>query len=124
MDSWTDFAEKQSQAQLAECSSAKDNPPLGFPTGAPEDQLLQIQLQRSPARQPSIGDHGWPIPSSLSANPEEARAGIQLPEFDALLLEKARVISGRFPFAEAEYRNLRGTGASAQELEIPHFERV
>jgi hypothetical protein len=67
---------------------------------------------------------GWPVPSTLSIDPDEARARIALPEFDALLQEKARVISGRFPLAEAEYRQLRGTGASAQELEIPHFERV
>src|SRR6476659_3855418 len=48
-------------------------------------------------------DHGWPIPSTISLNPDEARACIQLPEFDALTLEKARVISSRFPDAEAEY---------------------
>jgi hypothetical protein len=66
----------------------------------------------------------WPVPSSLSPNPDEARAAIPLPEFDALLLEKARVISSRFPFAEAEYRNLRGTGLAAERPEIPHFERV
>src|SRR5262249_28819429 len=66
----------------------------------------------------------WPVPSSLSPNPDEARAAIALPEFDALLLEKARVISSRFPFAEAEYRNLRGTGLAAEHPEIPHFERV
>src|SRR5882724_5940833 len=69
-----------------------------------------------------IGDSGWLVPSSISANPDEARATIQLPEFDPLLLEKARVISGRFPLAEAEYRNLRGTDPSSQHLEIPHFE--
>jgi hypothetical protein len=67
---------------------------------------------------------GWLIPSSVALNPDEARAGIPLPEFDPLVLEKARVISTRFPLAEAEYRQLRGTGASAQDLEIPHFERV
>src|SRR5882724_3533413 len=71
-----------------------------------------------------IGDSGWLVPSSISANPDEARACIPLPEFDALLLEKARVISGRFPLAEVEYRNLRGADSSAQHFEIPHFERV
>src|SRR2546422_2598233 len=86
--------------------------PKGPPTAAPE----------APAK--LLFQHGWPVPSSLSHNPNEARAGIQLPEFDALLLEKARVISGRFPLAEAEYRNLRGTDPSSQLLEIPHFERV
>src|SRR5262252_4127138 len=46
---------------------------------------------------------GWLIPSGLSVNPEEARAAIALPEFDPLLLEKARVISSRFPLAEGQY---------------------
>src|SRR5439155_26196365 len=70
------------------------------------------------------GDHGWPVPSSLSANPDEARACIELAEFDDFLLEKARVISGRFPFAEAEYRKLRGAEPGVPEPEIPHFEKV
>jgi hypothetical protein len=69
-------------------------------------------------------DHGWPIPSTISSNPDEARACIQLPEFDPLVLEKARVISGRFPQAEAEYRSLRGKELSAEEREIPRFEKV
>jgi hypothetical protein len=47
-----------------------------------------------------------------------------LPEFDALMLEKARVISGRFPHAEAEYRTLRRQEAVTEEAEIPHFEKV
>jgi hypothetical protein len=47
-----------------------------------------------------------------------------LPEFDELLLEKARVISGRFPHAEAEFRSLRGTFANSDEPELPHFEKV
>src|SRR5687768_6229 len=37
--------------------------------------------------------HGWPVPSTITPQPDEARACIHLPEFDALLLEKARVIS-------------------------------
>ena len=47
-----------------------------------------------------------------------------MPEFHAFLLEKARVISSRFPFAEAEYRNLRRNEPDASEPEIPHFEKV
>ena len=66
---------------------------------------------------------GWPVPSSISPNPEEARAQIALPEFEPLLLEKARVISSRYPLAEAEYRVSRGDPASGQ-FDIPHFERV
>jgi len=83
----------------------------------------RLSIPASPAAR-VIGDSGWLVPSSISANPDEARGCIPLPEFDALLLEKARVISGRFPLAEAEYRNLRGTDPSSQHLEIPHFERV
>jgi len=67
---------------------------------------------------------GWPVPSALSDNPEEARAAIPLPDFDPLLLEKARVISNRFPLAEAQYRHLWAKEARAEHLEIPHFERV
>ena len=58
------------------------------------------------------------------AMPDEARACIHLPAFDALELEKAERISGHYPQAEAEYRNLRGKERSADALEIPHFERV
>ena len=68
--------------------------------------------------------HGWPVPSTITPQPDEARACIHLPAFDTLLLEKARVISGRFPFAEAEYRNLRGKDRRTEEPEIPHFEKV
>src|SRR5262245_28213919 len=73
---------------------------------------------------PRRGPHGWPIPSSISLDPAEARSHIPLPEFDALLLEKARVISGRFPQAEAQYRHLCRTDPNSQQLDIPHFERV
>ena len=40
------------------------------------------------------------------------------------MLEQARIISGRFPVAEAEYRALRGKELGATESEMPHFERV
>jgi hypothetical protein len=69
-------------------------------------------------------DHGWPVPSTILPHPDEARACIQLPEFDALVLEKARVIAGRFPHAEAEYRTLRRQEPVTEEAEIPHFEKV
>ena len=83
--------------------------------------------QRSPSPEAPaepLFRHGWPVPSTISPQPDEARACIQLPEFDALVLEKARVISGSYPFAEAEYRNRRGKERSTEELEIPHFEKV
>src|SRR5882672_4087298 len=75
-----------------------------FAPPAPGARSAALQPSHSPTRQ--LG--GWPIPSTVSRDPAEARAAMQLPEFDELLLEKARVISGRFPFAEAEYRSRRG----------------
>lgn len=86
--------------------------PVETPSAAP-DRLAQLRFR-----------HGWPVPSSITAQPDEARACIQLPTFDAAVLEQARVISGRFPFAEAEYRNLRGKERRTDETDIPHFEKI
>jgi len=99
---------------------------------APTSALPAAAPAESPASSPPLTEapanllfrHGWPVPSSISPNPDEARACIQLPEFDALVLEKARVISGRYPLAEAEYRATRGKEADSEEREIPHFEKV
>lgn len=98
-------------------------------TGTPPRERVAPQSDEdrsaSPAAPPlPLWDHGWPVPATISPNPDEARACIQLPEIDALVLEKVRVISGRFPFAEAEYRTLRGKSSGAEEPEIPRFERV
>lgn len=68
--------------------------------------------------------HGWPVPSSILANPDEARACIQLPTFEPETLGKAQMIAGFFPLAETEYRNLRGKERGAQQTDTPHFERV
>ena len=79
--------------------------------------------EEAPAR--PLFRHGWPVPSTISPHPDEARACIQLPDFDPLVLEKALLISARFPFAEAEYRTLRGKEEpGTEESEIPHFEKV
>src|SRR5213593_1283263 len=111
------------------------------PAIAPDERTFARSRPSSPALAPASSDkallpripearskivfhRGWPVPSSVSPNPEEARACIPLPAFDDLLLEKARVIAGRFPFAEAEFRNLRGKQVNDQEPEIPHFEKV
>ena len=64
------------------------------------------------------------MPSTICPQPEEARACIQLPQFDPLLIEKTRVISSRFPLAEAEFRVMRGKAPVSEENEIPHFEKV
>jgi hypothetical protein len=68
--------------------------------------------------------YGWPVPSTICGNPDEARGCIHLPEFDLAMLEKARVISGRIPFAEAEQRTLRGKSRDADEADLPHFEKT
>src|SRR6266850_2782689 len=82
--------------------------------------------ESTPAAAPPVPlwREGWPIPSTISSSPEEARACIHLPEFDELVLEKVRVISGQFPAAEAEHRSVRGKNQGDPELEIPHFEKV
>jgi hypothetical protein len=90
----------------------------------PADTTPEPALQTFTTPTLRRGPQGWPVPFSLSHNPDEARASILLPEFDAFFLEKARVISSRFPFAEAEYRNLRRKEPDASEPEIPHFEKV
>ncbi len=98
----------------------------GGPPGevAPPGQSAGQQAQAlRPATVPR-GPYGWPVPSAISPNPAEARALIPLPEFSALLLEEARVISANFPAAEAQYRYQAVNGAYVQPSAIPHFERV
>jgi len=68
--------------------------------------------------------HGWPVPSSISADPEEARACIQLPGFDPRVEELAQIIASRVPLAQGEYRNARRRRSEAEDAERPHFERV
>ncbi len=68
--------------------------------------------------------HGWPVPSTITLQPEEARACIHLPAFGTSLLEKARVIASRFPFAEVQHRSLRGKARGTEERDTPHFEKV
>lgn len=81
-----------------------------------------LQSDARPTSLPGIST--WPVPSELDPDPDVARVRIALPEFDALQLEKARVIAGRFPLAEAEYRAMRTSGGAVPALEVPHFERV
>lgn len=68
--------------------------------------------------------HGWPVPSSISRQPEEARACIYLPTFDPATLEMARAIADQFPVAELEFRSVRSKVARGDEAELPHFEHV
>lgn len=68
--------------------------------------------------------HGWPVPSTISLQPDEARGCIYLPTFDAASLEKARAIADHFPLGETEYRSARNKAARSEEAELPHFEHV
>ncbi|TAL00015.1 MAG: hypothetical protein EPO07_10225, partial [Verrucomicrobia bacterium] len=82
---------------------------------------------RTPAAQPPlqpIFKHGWPVPSSVSVSPDEARACIYLPEFYPDTLAVAQLIAGRYPFAEAEFRTGRAKLTATGENDVPHFERV
>jgi len=117
---WTDSEETQlvssldDQTYLPETASAPL--PSAFESSLPKPQ--------SDTAARILFRHGWPVPSSVSNNPTEARACICLPEFDPELIEKAVVISSRFPFAEAEFRVQRRKVSAKDELEVPHFEKV
>jgi hypothetical protein len=76
------------------------------------------------ANPPASSPHGWCVPSTLSTEPDEARARISLPGFHASLLNKAQLIAECFPFAESECRSLRGQERSRQDDDTPHFEKV
>src|SRR5262245_1733386 len=103
MAGWTDSEE--TQFVYPDYESALIEKPS--PTGA-------SRTERTASRRTKKSDrYGWAIPSALSFDPDEARACIRLPQFDALLLEKARMISEYFPLAQGEYRNVRRTGPNA-----------
>jgi hypothetical protein len=90
----------------------------------PEQRTLPAPPAPSPATPQPIWRHGWPVPSSIAADPDVARACIYLPEFDPERVEQARVISGRVPLAEAELRSARGRRFRSESPELPHFEKV
>src|SRR5258705_10334361 len=111
MATWTDFAEWEPVRPESEPLDVEISEDLTSQTsGQPPATAVPVQPE-IPAG--LVFQHGWPVPSSISVNPDEARACIQLPEFDDLLLAKARVISGRFPFGEAGYRTSRAQTATA-----------
>ena len=117
------------RTEFAQIESAPSHKPLPPRTRSPLESSLPgepEQLSLLPELPALIPErrNGWPVPSSLVSTPDEARARIRLPAFDELLLEKARVIAGRFPFAEAEYRIARRVRPPVEEPEIPHFEKI
>ena len=118
---WPDFIEIQPAFEAAARSSLEaERVQRPVPAAWPEAGSPQT----APGKALPLDDYGWPLPSALSLDPDEARARIPLPEFDSLLIEKARVISGNYPAAEAQYRHLWTTQPSEQRLDLPHFERV
>lgn len=127
---WTEVEETR-QAHPAERSRLTTAGPPPVPqaatASAPPESQAALAARQQPAQvtpEKPLWRHGWPVPSTVSKNPDEARSWIHLPEFDALALEKARVISSRYPLAEADLRASRKKNALADELEIPHFEKV
>jgi len=130
---WTDSAPMQTTCEYDELPLTTrdvDSQPdassplqLEFQLEAPPVATRLTVPAQAPAAPFRRDAYGWPVPSSISVNPEEARGRIELPEFEPLVLEKARVISSRYPMAEAEYRTLRNEQPPAH-LDIPHFERV
>src|SRR6266403_5807621 len=129
---WTETQQSQRTSEYPDRALTEEESPAQSPAPVPTERTAPSPALAAPKPPPAIqrpstpaprrGQHGWLIPSSISLDPVEARARIALPEFDALLLEKARVISGRFPLAEAEYRRLWRAEPSAHHLDIPHFE--
>jgi len=117
---WTDTDDIQAARVDAEQSriAGAETLPLNF-NGTPLPSPPPAE-----ARPKLLFRHGWPVPASITCRPDEARACIHLPQFSEPVLEKAQVISSRFPFAEAEFRSARRKNASADELDIPHFENV
>jgi len=118
---WTDPDEAQAASASPEYSglSTEASPPL------PPDIQSSPPQSFSPASPSSlVFRHGWPVPSTISPHPEEARGCIQLPTFEVPLLEKAHEIAEHFPSAETAYRSLRGKERNIVGSEIPHFEKV
>src|SRR6516225_3976434 len=109
MASWQDLAQPFAALPGLEPVSAQDAAPSSaLFQDEPGPTRQSLTRETPPGRDRALVDrYGWPRPSSLGSDPDEARAAIALPEFDPLLLEKARVISGRYPLAEAEYRTRR-----------------
>jgi hypothetical protein len=77
-----------------------------------------------PSAAPVISVHGWLIPSTVSLDPDQARAFIVLPHFAPALIQTAETIAEYFPFAASECRTLRDHDAASEELDLSRFERV
>lgn len=121
----------RSSTELPWIAEAVASAPSARLAGHPEFAPLpdsSASIDPAPAASPAPfvpqWQHGWPVPSSISLQPEAARACIYLPEFDAATMTQARDISEHFPVAEAELRSVRSKAIRRQEAELPHFEKV
>lgn len=104
-------------------------PPAPQPAPHPELTPLVEPPPSAPVAEPAVRPepqwrHGWPVPSTISLQPDEARACICLPEFGATILEQAHAIADRFPAAENEFRSVRAKPPRSEAVELPHFEKV
>lgn len=129
---WTETVQSQkpssdpAQQNELQPTPTKPIPPTvpAAETGPMPPEAMRVETPATPLPPFRRDENGWPIPSTVDIDSEEARERIILPEFDELLLEKARVISGRFPAAEAEYRSQRGSHQKPTPFVVPHFEKV
>lgn len=113
---------------LARPAHAPENPSgLPAPIAHPEFAPLVLPERVAPIQPPPAEPewrHGWPVPSTILPQADQARACIQLPEFDADILERCRHISEGFPLAEAEWRSGQLKSPVPASSDLPHFERV
>ncbi|HEY0552513.1 MAG TPA: hypothetical protein VGF13_23130, partial [Verrucomicrobiae bacterium] len=96
-------------------------------TNSPSPIEPGAESQPSPVRETSSSvpaKDGWFVPSTISLRPDEARACILLPGFDASVLSRAQVIAEYFPFAESECRGLRSKEGTSEDDDTPRFEKV
>lgn len=110
-----------------EREEAVDLSSLPLPVVHPEFAPLAEPPVETPAPTPVSEPqwrHGWPVPSTVYPHADAARSYIHLPEFDAEVLEQARLIADCFPSAEAEFRSMRGKVERAEDSDVPHFEKV
>lgn len=129
---WTESEEVRAAGSFVERPLTEDEAEVSAPTASAvrRQELTAEAAHTGPSALGSVSTksprwhHGWPVPSSICSRPDEARACILLPAFEATVLELASVISEHYPAAEAEYRNLRGRNRRSEGPEIPHFERV
>jgi hypothetical protein len=125
---WTDSDDTQTTCSYDEhgLPGEAEDPQRDFDPSAVDGTISNTAVTTAPLRslEPAnlVFTRGWPVPSTISLDPDESRACIPLPAFEPSLMELTRTISERYRFAETKYRHLRGKERNAEE--IPHFEKV